>query len=201
VDVRLAAVDEGCPRCASGKLKAARGIEVGNIFKLGTKYSASMNATYTAPDGTEQQFIMGCYGIGITRTAQAAVEAHHDENGIKWPVPIAPYHLVIVPVNVKDEQQMGAAEKLYAEARRAGVEVIIDDREERAGVKFKDAELIGIPYRLTCGKTLATGEVEFADRATGEKRALPVDGAIAEIKRLVDAALAAGLQARETVTA
>jgi prolyl-tRNA synthetase len=183
VDVRLAQVDEACPRCAGGKLKAARGIEVGNIFKLGTKYSASMNATYAAPDGTEQQFIMGCYGIGITRTAQAAVEAHHDENGIKWPVPIAPYHVVIVPVNVKDEQQMAAAEKLYAEARKAGVEAIIDDREERAGVKFKDAELIGIPFRLTAGKTLATGE----------KRVVPLDGAMAEIRRLVDEAIAATL--------
>ncbi|MDB5097520.1 MAG: prolyl-tRNA synthetase [Cyanobacteria bacterium RYN_339] len=201
VDVRVAQLDQGCPRCAGGKLKAARGIEVGNIFKLGTKYSASMNATFTATDGTEQQFIMGCYGIGITRTAQAAVEAHHDENGIKWPVPIAPYHVVIVPVNVKDEAQMLAAEQLYAEARKAGVEALIDDREERAGVKFKDAELIGIPFRLTAGKTLATGEVEFAERATGEKRNLPIDGAIAEIKRLVDAAIAAAREDRQTVHA
>jgi prolyl-tRNA synthetase len=192
VDVRLARADQGCTRCAGGTLKAARGIEVGNIFKLGTKYSASMNATFAAADGTEPPFIMGCYGIGITRTAQAAVEAHHDENGIKWPVPLAPYHLTIVPVNAKDEALMGAAERLYAEARAAGVEVLLDDREERAGVKFKDAELIGIPFRLTCGKAVADGEVELAVRATGEKRNLPLDEAIAEIQRVVRAAMQPG---------
>lgn len=189
VDVRTARADEACTRCGGGRLHAARGIEVGNIFKLGTRYSESMKATYTAPDGEEQPFIMGCYGIGITRTAQAAVEAHHDENGIKWPVPIAPYHLVIVPVNVKDEACWNAAVKLYDEARAVGLEALFDDREERAGVKFKDAELIGIPYRLTCGKALATGEVEFADRMTGEKRTLPVVGAVAEVAKLVEAAL------------
>jgi prolyl-tRNA synthetase len=199
VDVRLASTDEACLRCAEGTLRSARGIEVGNIFKLGTKYSASMNATFTTAEGTEEHFVMGCYGIGVTRTAQAAVEAHHDENGIKWPVPIAPYHVVIVPVNVKDEALWAASLKLYDEARKAGVEVLLDDREERAGVKFKDAELIGIPFRLTVGKALATGEVEFADRLTGEKRNLPLDGAITEIQRLVKAALAAVQQPREAV--
>ncbi|MFP5501617.1 MAG: proline--tRNA ligase [Candidatus Sericytochromatia bacterium] len=196
VDVREAQSGEGCPRCG-GSLKAARGIEVGNIFKLGTKYSEAMQATYTDAEGGQQPMIMGCYGIGITRTAQAAVEAHHDANGIVWPMPIAPYQLVIIPVNVKDEAQLAAGRKLYAEARAAGLEVLLDDREERAGVKFKDAELIGIPLRLTCGKTLAEGQVEFADRASGEKRLVPVESAIAEMKRLVEAAVAAA-QPRET---
>ncbi|MEB3195662.1 MAG: proline--tRNA ligase [Candidatus Sericytochromatia bacterium] len=185
VDVRTAAVGEACARCAGGHLKAARGIEVGNIFKLGTKYSDSMQATYTTPEGEEKTFVMGCYGIGITRTAQAAVEAHHDENGIKWPVPIAPYHLVIVPVNHKDEVQSAAAQQLYDAALAAGLEVILDDREERAGVKFKDAELIGIPFRLTCGKGLAEGQVELAVRASGEKRDVPLAEAIATIQQLV----------------
>jgi prolyl-tRNA synthetase len=198
VDVRLAAVGEGCPRCGKGKLHQNRGIEVGNIFKLGTKYSASMNATYTEADGSEKPFIMGCYGIGITRTAQAAVEAHHDANGIVWPMPIAPYHLSIVPVNVNDEQQWGTAERLYKEAKAAGVEVLLDDREERAGVKFKDAELYGIPLRLTCGKTVAEGQVELAIRATGEKRLVPIEGAVAEMRRLVDEAIAATLS-KQTV--
>lgn len=193
VDVRLASVGEACPRCKQGKLAQNRGIEVGNIFKLGTKYSASMNATYTEADGTEKPFIMGCYGIGITRTAQAAVEAHHDANGIVWPMPIAPYHLSVIPVNVNDEAQWGTAQRLYKEAKAAGIEVLMDDREERAGVKFKDAELYGIPLRLTCGKTVAEGQVELAVRATGEKRLVPIDGAIAEMRKLIDEAIAATL--------
>jgi prolyl-tRNA synthetase len=198
VDVRTAAAGEACARCAGGHLKANRGIEVGNIFKLGTKYSESMKATYTAADGEEKPFIMGCYGIGITRTAQAAVEANHDANGIVWPVPIAPYHLSIVPVNVKDEGQWGAAQRLYEEAKRAGVEVLLDDREERAGVKFKDAELIGIPFRLTCGKGIADGLVELAVRRTGEKRELPIGEAIAAIQAMIAAEVAASMP-REAV--
>ncbi|HEY9724068.1 MAG TPA: proline--tRNA ligase [Oscillatoriaceae cyanobacterium] len=193
VDVRQAAAGEACPRCADGTLSQARGIEVGNIFKLGTKYSASMNATYTDADGAEKPLIMGCYGIGITRTAQAAVEAHHDENGIVWPMPIAPYHLTIVPVNVKEEAVWNAAQRLYAEAKKAGIEVLLDDREDRAGVKFKDAELYGIPLRLTVGKLIADGQVELSVRKTGEKRVVGVNEAIAEIKRLVEEAIAATL--------
>ena len=198
VDVRTARVGEGCPRCAPGALKAARGIEVGNIFKLGTKYSESMKATYTAAGGEDKTFIMGCYGIGITRTAQAAVEANHDANGIIWPVPIAPYHLTIVPVNAKDEGQAQAAHRLYAEARKAGVEVILDDREERAGVKFKDAELIGIPFRITCGKGVADGDLELFVRRTGEKRDVPVAEAISTIQALIRAEMAASMP-REAV--
>lgn len=188
-DVRSAAVGEACTRCEGGQLKANRGIEVGNIFKLGTKYSDSMKATYTAADGEDKPFIMGCYGIGITRTAQAAVEANHDANGIIWPVPIAPYHVMIVPVNVKDEEQWAVAQRLYKEALAQGVEVVLDDREERAGVKFKDAELIGFPYRVTCGKTIADGKVELFNRRTGEKSELEIGAAIAAIKQAIAAEL------------
>ncbi|MEB3284663.1 MAG: proline--tRNA ligase [Candidatus Sericytochromatia bacterium] len=191
VDVRTAQLGEGCPRCASGSLKAARGIEVGNIFKLGTKYSDSMGATYTTPEGGEKPFIMGCYGIGITRTAQAAVEAHHDENGIKWPVPIAPFHVAIVPVNHKEPTQWEAATRLYEDAVAAGLEVVLDDREERAGVKFKDAELIGFPFRLTCGKALASGRVELFIRATGEKQEIALEDAVSVLRALVSAQMSA----------
>ncbi len=166
-DIRLSEAGEFCPEC-SGKLLITKGIEVGNIFKLGTKYSKSMNATFTDEDGKEKPFIMGCYGIGISRTAAAAVERYHDEFGIKWPIQIAPYHVCVVPVNVKDELQVKVADEIYAELQKAGVEVVLDDRDERAGVKFKDADLIGFPFRITVGKTIQDGLVEFKNRETGE---------------------------------
>lgn len=185
VNVRLAKAGERCLRCEQGTLGAAKGIEVGNTFKLGTKYSAKMNATYMDVDGIEKPFIMGCYGIGVTRTAQAAVEALHDADGIKWPVAIAPYHLVIVPVNVKDEALVEVANRLYKEALESGIEVVLDDREERAGVKFKDADLIGFPVRLTVGKTVNEGKVEVKFRAEGRTEALPIEGALAAVRDYV----------------
>ena len=127
-----------------------------------------MNATYTDADGQNKPFIMGCYGIGITRTASAAIEKHHDENGIIWPLSIAPYHCVVVPVNIQDEEQKQVAEKIYTELLNKGVEVVLDDRADRAGVKFKDADLIGFPFRITVGKTIKDGLVEFKTRQTGE---------------------------------
>ncbi len=166
-DIRLVEAGDFCPECGK-PLKVTRGIEVGNIFQLGTKYSAPMNAVYTDIDGKNKPYIMGCYGIGISRTAAAAVEAHHDENGIKWPVAIAPYHVVIVPVNIADEAQMKIATTMYETLKAAGIEVVLDDRDERAGVKFKDADLIGFPYRVTVGKTIADGVVEFKIREIGE---------------------------------
>lgn len=166
-DIRLAEAGELCPECGK-PLKVTRGIEVGNIFQLGTKYSAPMNAVYTDIDGKTKPYIMGCYGIGISRTAAAAVEAHHDEHGIKWPLAIAPYHVVVVPVSTKDEQQMKVAEDIYKTLIKHGVEAVIDDRDERAGVKFKDADLIGFPYRITVGKGIADGLVEFKVRETEE---------------------------------
>jgi prolyl-tRNA synthetase len=163
-------------------LQLARGIEVGNIFQLGTKYSQAMKATFTDEDGSEKPYIMGCYGLGVSRVAAAAVEQHHDANGLCWPVAIAPYHLVIVPANVKDDAQKEAAETLYTEALKAGLEVVLDDRDERAGVKFKDADLIGYPLRITVGKSLATGQVEVKPRTANEPILVATTEAIAWAK-------------------
>lgn len=185
-DLRLARSGDSCPRCREGRLQQARGIEVGNIFKLGTKYSEAMQATFANAEGQSLPFVMGCYGIGVTRTAQAAVEACHDADGILWPVPIAPYHLVIVPVNTTVAEQVEVAERLYAEARQAGIEVVLDDREERAGVKFKDADLIGFPVRVTVGKTVQDGLVEVKSRAGDWRETLPVGEAIARIRAWLD---------------
>lgn len=187
-DIRLAKVGEMCAECMS-KLEITKGIEVGNIFKLGTKYSKAMNATFTDVSGKEQPFIMGCYGIGISRTAAAAVERYHDEWGIKWPIEIAPYHVTIVPVNIADELQMSTANKLYEELNQAKVEVVLDDRDERAGVKFKDADLIGFPYRITVGKTIMEGLVEFKERATGEVTKLTPDEAAKKIIEVLKSTL------------
>ena len=167
VDIRLVERGELCPQCGK-PLFVTKGIEVGNIFKLGTKYSKPMNAVYTDVNGKTHPYVMGCYGIGISRTAAAAVEAHHDEHGIKWPLAIAPYHAVIVPVNIQDELQMKVANALYETLQNAGVEVVLDDRDERAGVKFKDADLIGFPFRITVGKAISEGLVECKLRETGE---------------------------------
>ena len=182
-DLRLVEEGEFCPECGK-PLRVTRGIEVGNIFQLGTKYSKPMNAVYLDADGKAKPYIMGCYGIGISRTAAAAVEAHHDDWGIKWPLSIAPYHVIVVPVSTKDEQQMSVATKMYEELLAAGVEAVIDDRDERPGVKCKDADLIGFPYRITVGKTIAEGGVEFVTRATGEKVAMKPDEAV---KIVIDA--------------
>lgn len=167
VDIRLVERGELCPQCGK-PLFVTKGIEVGNIFKLGTKYSKPMNAVYTDVNGKTHPYVMGCYGIGISRTAAAAVEAHHDEHGIKWPLAIAPYHAVIVPVNIQDELQMKVANALYETLQNAGVEVVLDDRDERAGVKFKDADLIGFPFRITVGKAISEGLVECKLRETDE---------------------------------
>lgn len=183
-DIRLVERGELCPECGK-PLFVTKGIEVGNIFKLGTKYSKPMNAVYTDVNGKTHPYVMGCYGIGISRTAAAAVEAHYDEHGIKWPIAIAPYHVVIVPVNIQDKLQMETAEKIYSELLDAGVEAVLDDRDERAGVKFKDADLIGFPYRITVGKTINEGLVEYKVRETGEMEKLPPDEAAKHIIEIV----------------
>ncbi len=182
-DIRLVEKNDKCVDCGA-ELKVTKGIEVGNIFKLGTKYSKAMNATFTDKDGKERPFIMGCYGIGVTRTAAAAVERHHDEFGIKWPLAIAPYTVVIVPVSDQDETQMKVAEEMYKKLLDAKVEVLIDDRGERAGVKLKDADLIGIPFRITVGKTIKDGLVEFKTRATNEMETITPDEAVERILAL-----------------
>ncbi len=185
-DIRLVEQGDFCPICGK-PLFVTKGIEVGNIFKLGTKYSKPMNAVYTDVDGKTKPYIMGCYGIGISRTAAAAVEAHNDENGIKWPIAIAPYHAIIIPVSTKDELQMKVAQEMYENLLAAGIEAVIDDRDERPGVKFKDADLIGFPFRVTVGKTIQDGLVEFKTRSTGEMENLtPVaatERVITEVKK------------------
>lgn len=183
-DVSLVKEGEYCPCCGS-PLKITRGIEVGNIFQLGTKYSKPMGATYTDEKGEDKPFIMGCYGIGITRTAAAAIEKYHDDFGIVWPKEIAPYHVDIVPVNADDSEQMDVALKLYNALNSLGIETVLDDRADRAGVKFKDSELIGFPYRITVGKTIKEGLVEFKHRKSGEVEKLTPDEAVERCKQLL----------------
>lgn len=168
LDVRNAVAGDRCPRC-SGSLVIKRGIEVGHIFKLGTKYSEAMGATFLDESGAEKPMIMGCYGIGIGRTAAASVEQNHDEFGIIWPAPLAPFDCEVVPVNVKDAESLKVAEEIYSTLRASGVDALLDDRDERAGVKFKDADLIGIPLRVTVGeRNLKQGLVEIKERRSGE---------------------------------
>ncbi|MCD8024107.1 MAG: proline--tRNA ligase [Candidatus Gastranaerophilales bacterium] len=180
VDVSLVKEGEKCPVCGK-PLYVTKGIEVGNIFQLGTKYSEPMNACYTDENGQNRPFIMGCYGIGITRTAAAAVEKHHDDYGIIWPLAIAPYHCVIVPVNIQEQEQKTVALEIYEKLLNKGVEVVLDDRDDRAGVKFKDADLIGFPFRITVGKTIKDGLVEFKTRSNGEVITISPDEAIEKI--------------------
>lgn len=172
-DIRLVEAGEPCPHCKS-PLAEARGIEVGQIFKLGDKYSKALGATYLDEKGQEKYIIMGCYGIGISRTMAASVEQNHDEHGIIWPVAIAPFHVVVVPVSTKDKAQLDMAERIYAELLEAGVEAVIDDRPERPGVKFKDADLVGYPLRVTVGsKAVESGQAEVRERCSGKTVMVP----------------------------
>ena len=174
-DIRKALVGDRAIHDQTQLLQTARGIEVGHIFQLGSKYSQAMNATYTAEDGTEKPLMMGCYGIGVSRLAQSAVEQCHDGDGIIWPVAIAPYHVVIVVPNITNEEQMNVAEKLYQDLQKAGIEVLLDDRDGRAGAKFKDADLIGIPYRIVTGRSLKEGKVEFVNRANKHSEDIAIE--------------------------
>lgn len=197
-DIRQAEAGERCARCETGTLMASRGIELGKVCKLGTRLSRAMGATFAAPDGSEHPFEMGRYALGITRTAQAVVEVHHDEHGIKWPIAVAPYHLVIIPATLQDPDLRQAAEDLYGRLNAAGVEAVLDDREDRIGVKFKDADLIGFPLRITVGKALKDGKVELKIRATGELREVPLAEVVERACDLVKGAVAAsqGLRVR-----
>ena len=184
---RMVEAGERCPVCG-GTLKSARGIEVGQVFKLGTKYSISMGAEYLDENGKANPFVMGCYGIGVGRTMAAAIEQNHDENGIVWPKAIAPFEVIIVPVSEKSERQMAAAEALYKDLQSRGIDVLLDDRAERAGVKFKDADLIGIPLRITVGdKSLDKGMLEYKERKTGESGLIAVENGADEVIRLLSA--------------
>lgn len=171
VDLKLLTEGAPCPVCGA-PVKLARGIEVGQVFKLGTKYSESMGAYYKDENMKDHTLVMGCYGIGVTRTLAAIVEQHHDEKGIIWPISVAPYHVIITLVNTANEDQCAVAEELYEELTRAGVEVLLDDRKERAGVKFNDADLLGIPIRITVGKKAADRVVEYKlrDQETAEEK-------------------------------
>ncbi|HER00486.1 MAG TPA: proline--tRNA ligase [candidate division Zixibacteria bacterium] len=169
VDIRNAAEGETCPACNKGRLYSRRGIEVGNTFNLGTKYSGSMNAGYLDENGQEKTIIMGSYGVGITRTAQAAVEKFNDDKGIIWPRSIAPFDVIIEPLNFEDKAQQEAALELYDKCAKTNIKALLDDRNERAGVKLNDADLIGVPLRLTIGaKSLKEGKIEFKARSSPE---------------------------------
>jgi prolyl-tRNA synthetase len=184
-DIRLIQVNDPCPRCAE-PVKAARGIEVGQVFKLHTKYSSSLGVSYLDESGKEQLIVMGSYGIGVSRTMAAAIEQNHDDNGIIWPAAIAPYHAVIVPINAKDDAQMALAERVQNELEAAGMEVVLDDRPERAGVKFKDADLIGYPLKITLGpKAVTESLIEVKTRRTGEVVYFPADNFTTAIKALL----------------
>ena len=182
IDLRKATAGDRATHDKTQILQSARGIEVGHIFQLGTKYSEAMGATYTNEKGKSFPLWMGCYGVGVSRLAQAAVEQSYDKDGIIWPVAIAPYQVIVTIPNINNEQQMAAAQKLYEELNQAGIETLLDDRKERAGVKFKDADLIGIPYRLVTGRSLQEGKVELVTRATKESEELQLEEVLETIK-------------------
>ncbi|MGF1536683.1 MAG: proline--tRNA ligase [Elainellaceae cyanobacterium] len=189
VDVRTAMVGDRAVHDPSQTIQSARGIEIGHIFQLGTKYSEALGATYTAESGEEKPLVMGCYGVGVSRLAQSAVEQSYDKDGIIWPVAIAPYHAIIIVPNITDEAQMKAAEDLYTQLNAAGVETLLDDRDSRAGFKFKDADLVGIPYRVVTGRSLKQGKVEVVKRATHEAEEIALEAVVDTIKGWMAAAL------------
>ena len=187
LDLASAKEGDACPRCGA-PLKSARGIEVSQVFQLGTKYSEAMGATFTDEDGRERPFQMGCYGIGVSRTLQAVVEQHHDEQGIVWPTCVAPYEVEVVPLDVSDDLVWPAAQQVAKALTAAGVETIVDDRKERAGVKFADADLMGFPWQVVCGKRgVKAGKVEVKERATGERVEVPLDEVCAYVTSRVEA--------------
>lgn len=184
-DIKVLKEGDACPVCGA-PVKHARGIEVGQVFKLGTKYSQSMGAVYKDEKQKDQLIVMGCYGIGVTRTLAAIVEQHHDENGIIWPMAIAPYHTIITVMKPDDETQAQVAEQIYKELGDAGVEVLLDDRKERPGVKFKDADLLGIPVRITVGRGAGDGLVEYKLRRDAEKIEISIEDGIARTIEIVN---------------
>ncbi|MGZ0041106.1 proline--tRNA ligase [Paenibacillus ottowii] len=173
-DLRNVIEGDKCPRCDEGNLEFHQGIEIGHVFKLGTKYSEKLGATFLDVSGTDQTMIMGCYGIGVSRILSAIVEQNHDQNGIIWPHALAPFQVHIIPISVKDELQMNIAEELYSQLQDRGVEVLLDEREERPGVKFKDSDLVGIPVRIVVGKDAQHGKVEFVERRSSYKELIHI---------------------------
>lgn len=194
-DIRTVVKGDMCPRCKKEKLQFSRGIEIGHVFKLGTKYSKSMKATYLDAQGKENFMVMGCYGIGVTRILAATIEQSYDENGIIWPVSLAPYKVSIVPVDFNNEAIKKTAEEIYKQLKKDKIEVLLDDRDERAGIKFKDADLMGIPFRITVGeKNLKDGNVEFKARKDDKTKAeiIKTDKIVEYIKSKIQESLKNG---------
>jgi prolyl-tRNA synthetase len=190
-DLRTVTEGDICPKCGDEQLLFARGIEVGQIFKLWTKYSEVLGCTFVDEKGDMHPMLMGCYGIGITRTVAAIIEQSHDDKGILWPIAVAPHHALVMPVNVKQTRQLEVARKIYDEMKGLGVDALLDDRDERAGVKFMDSDLMGFPYRITVGKSLSEkGVVEIKSRKTGHVDLASPDAAAKMVKGFVEEALA-----------
>jgi prolyl-tRNA synthetase len=188
-DLRGVVSGEGCPRCEAGRLEVFKAMEIGHIFKLGTKYSETMGATVLTEDGKPVPIVMGSYGIGVERIITSAIEQHHDADGIIWPKSIAPFDVVVSVTNMKDDLLRETGEKLYKDLQRAGLDVLLDDRAERAGVKFKDADLIGIPYRVTIGKKAVEGVVELFERQTKTSEDVKLSEIVARVQKLALAGL------------
>lgn len=185
-DIRTVKEGDPCPRC-NAPLTLTRGIEVGQVFTLGVKYSEKMKAGFLDENGKEKPLVMGCYGIGVGRTMAAIIEQLHDENGIIWPRSVAPFEVAVVPVNGKNAEQLKAAEDIYAALKTKGIDTLLDDRTERAGVKFKDADLIGYPLRITVGpKTIEEGTVEVKIRKSGEVILLKKEEYLEEIGKILE---------------
>jgi prolyl-tRNA synthetase len=184
LDVRMVSEDDPCARCGK-PFRIVRGIEVGHVFKLGTKYSEAMAATYLDADGRAHPVVMGCYGIGVGRTAAAAIEQHHDADGIVWPLPIAPLQVMVVPVNIADSRSWETSQSIHDALQASGVEVLLDDRDERPGVKFKDADLIGLPLRVTIGKALAEGQVELMARRARRTTMVRVEEVVPRLRQIM----------------
>jgi prolyl-tRNA synthetase len=183
-DLRGVVSGDRCPRCEQGTLEVFKAMEIGHIFKLGTKYSESMGATVLTEEGKPVPIVMGSYGIGVERIITAAIEQHHDADGIIWPKSLAPFDVIITVTNTKDERLRETADKLYKDLQRAGLDALLDDRDERAGVKFKDADLIGIPYRVTLGKKVAEGVVELFERETKTSEDVKLSEVVARVQAI-----------------
>ncbi|HJP94586.1 MAG TPA: proline--tRNA ligase [Pyrinomonadaceae bacterium] len=183
-ELRMVEAGEGCPKCDTGVLELFKGMEIGHIFKLGTKYSETMGATVLTQDGKEVPIVMGSYGIGVERIISAVVEQNHDEDGIIWPKTLAPFDVIVTITNMKQDELRDGGEKLYGELQRAGLAVLLDDRDERAGVKFKDADLIGVPYRITIGKKVADGLVELFNRRTKQSEDVKISDVVSRVNAL-----------------
>ncbi|RLW70984.1 MAG: hypothetical protein B6D68_00135 [spirochete symbiont of Stewartia floridana] len=193
LDIAFAVAGDICPRCEKGRLEEYRGIEVGHVFYLGTKYSEAMDCRFLDEKGQSLPAEMGCYGIGVGRTMAAAIEQNHDDNGMKWPIPIAPWEVVILPLHLNDGAVAAAAETIYAELCKAKIDVVVDDRDERPGFKFKDADLIGYPLQVVLGsKSVSNGKAELKYRQTGERAEIPLSEAAGHIvKWVLDARITA----------